>query len=192
MQRLKVVVVGDQESKKTRLLCAYVAHTTQRDYIPTVFDSYSCNLIVDGTSVELGLWDTAGEEDFDRLRPLSYAGTGVFLLCFRADKPETLEHIRTKWYPETSHHCPEAKRILVCITGCAPEDEDESGKVVSIEDCRAVAEEIHASNLMVCNILTRQGVQEVFEEAARVAMYDNDNRPHNALGTTKSSSCVLQ
>lgn len=72
---------------------------------------------------------------------------------------------------------------------------------MSIEDCRAVAEEIHASNFMVCNILTRQGVQEVFEEAARVAMYGKDYRPQNTLGATlatkpksgtKSSSCVLQ
>ena len=182
MQRLKVLVVGDQEAEKTKMLISFIRGDRLGEDVTAVFDDYCCNLIVDGRSVELGLWDTAGEEDYDRLRPLSYPQTDVFLLCFRADKPETLEHIRTKWYPETSHYCPEAKRILVCLTGCALRNENVKPKAVSIEDCQAVAEEIHASNLMECNLSTEKGLQEVFEEAARVAMH----------GTTKSSSCVLQ
>lgn len=52
--------------------------------------------------VELALWDTAGQEDYDRLRPLSYPDTDVILMCFSVDSPDSLENIPEKWTPEAS------------------------------------------------------------------------------------------
>ena len=61
--------------------------------IPTVFDNYEASVIVDGDPYLVGLWDTAGQDTFDRLRPLSYPNTDVFLFLYDSTNPETLRSI---------------------------------------------------------------------------------------------------
>ena len=51
-------------------------------YEPTVFENYVHDIFVDNIQMELSLWDTAGQEEFDRLRSLSYDDTQAIMLCF--------------------------------------------------------------------------------------------------------------
>jgi Ras family len=53
----------------------------------------------------LSLWDTAGQEEFDRLRTLSYADTHVIMLCFAVESKDSLENVQEKWWDEIARHC---------------------------------------------------------------------------------------
>jgi small GTP-binding protein len=110
---IKCVVVGDGGVGKTCLLFSYTNTTFPQDYVPTNFDNYSIRVMVENKQINLGLWDTAGGEDFERLRPLSYPMTDVLLVCFSVVSPSSYESVSAKWIPELRHHAPNAPIILV-------------------------------------------------------------------------------
>ena len=92
MQGIKCVVVGDLTVGKTCLLESYTSGAYQEPYIKMcLVDNYSAKVIVDEREVNLGLWDTAAQEDYDRLRPLAYPQTDVFLVCFSVVDPSSFD-----------------------------------------------------------------------------------------------------
>lgn len=78
----------------------YTTNKFPSEYVPTVFDNYAVTVMIGDDPYTLGLFDTAGQEDYDRLRPLSYPQTDVFLVCFSVTSPASFENVREKWFPE--------------------------------------------------------------------------------------------
>ncbi|XP_075441152.1 ras-like GTP-binding protein O-RHO isoform X2 [Ascaphus truei] len=87
--RKKLVIVGDGACGKTCLLRMISNDVFLEVYIPNVYENFVADIAVDGKQVELMLWDTAGQEDYDRLRPLSYPETDVILMCFSIASPDS-------------------------------------------------------------------------------------------------------
>ena len=115
MESVKIVSIGDGSTGKTSLLIKLTQNTFPRDYVPTVFDNYAAQMSIPikgkQRSFNLNLWDTAGQQEYDTLRILSYPGTDIFLLFFSIDEPDSFENITAKWVKEVKENdasCPEA------------------------------------------------------------------------------------
>jgi len=164
-------------------------HVLPNEYIPTVFDNYSANVMVNGKPINLGLWDTAGQEDYDRLRPLSYPQTDVFLVCFSIISPASFENVKSKWYPEIQHHCPGTPIILVGTKSDLRGDSamqsqlaSKGLKMIEKEQATSLQKEIGAAEYHECSALTQEGLKNVFDRAIHVGL----NKPKK-----KSSSCAI-
>uniref|UniRef100_A0A2K5EZJ3 Cell division control protein 42 homolog n=1 Tax=Aotus nancymaae TaxID=37293 RepID=A0A2K5EZJ3_AOTNA len=178
MQTIKCVVVGDGAVGKTCLLISYTTNKFPSEYVPTVFDNYAVTVMIGGEPYTLGLFDTAGQEDYDRLRPLSYPQTDVFLVCFSV------------WVPEITHHCPKTPFLLVGTQIDLRDDPSTIEKLaknkqkpITPETAEKLACDLKAVKYVECSALTQKGLKNVFDEAILAALEPPEPK--------KSRRCVL-
>ena len=123
-----------------------------------------------------------GQEDYDRLRPLSYPDTNVVLIAFSVDSPLSLKNVEEKWVSEVMHFCERVPLILVAMKTDLRDDPDTVRRLalagqapLSSEDGKKVAQRIGAYKYVECSARTGAGVNEVFECAgeASIAAFDS-------------------
>lgn len=142
-----------------------------------MFDNYVTDCRVDGKSVQLALWDTAGQEEYERLRPLSYSKAHAILIGFAVDSPDSLDNASTKWIQEVRELCPGVPVLLVGLKkdlrtnpAAIEEMRKKSINFVSPTHAEQVARDIGARRYLECSALTGEGVDDVFEVATRAAL----------------------
>lgn len=123
------------------------------------------------------LFDTAGQEDYDRLRPLSYANSNVFVVCFSIGSRTSFENVRDKWAPELRKHAPQTP-ILLVGTQSDRRSAGNQSNLISESDALSLAKSIKASGYIECSAKSRDGVKAVFSEAVLVAL-DPDRAKKN-------------
>jgi len=178
-KRVKLVVVGDGAVGKTSLLIRFATGEFPNEYVPTVFENYTAQMKRETDVILLHLWDTAGQEDYDRLRPLSYPGADVVLLCFSTISQASYDAIREKWAPEVLHFIPNIPHILVGTKIDLREEkhpDPNSGKFepISPEQGQKMANEINAIKYMEVSSKTGKGVQEVYGDAVGMVLKERE------------------
>ncbi|KAG6599458.1 Rac-like GTP-binding protein ARAC7, partial [Cucurbita argyrosperma subsp. sororia] len=193
---IKCVTVGDGAVGKTCMLICYTSNKFPTDYIPTVFDNFSANVSVDGNIVNLGLWDTAGQEDYSRLRPLSYRGADVFVLAFSLISRASYENILKKWMPELRRFAPNVPIILVGTKLDLREvrryaNEQTGYDIITSSQGEELRKQIGASAYIECSSKTQQNVKAVFDTAIKVVLQPPRRREVPKKKTRRGLGCSI-
>lgn len=166
-------VVGDGAVGKTSFLITYCMGEYPSEYIPTVFDNYTSTVTIDEEPVNVGYWDTAGGEDYSRLRPLGYPGTNIFLVCYSIDRRCSFENIATEWAPEIRHHNGD---VPILLAGLKSDLQDKEGSVTE-KEALEMAEKVKAVGHLTCSSLEGVGLTEVIQAATRAGLTHFESQP---------------
>ena len=132
-----------------------------------IFENYAATVMISEEPYTLNLFDTAGQTDFDKLRPLSYPRTDIFIVCFSVVSPTTFHNVREIWVPEINHFCPGTPFLLVGTQIDLREEavSKETQPLTASEGSR-LAKELKAVKYLECSALTQKGLKTVFDEVS--------------------------
>ncbi|CEP64482.1 Rho family GTPase RHO4 LALA0_S11e05160g [Lachancea lanzarotensis] len=170
---IKIVVVGDGAVGKTCLLISYTQGRFPKEYIPTVFENYVTRIRGPSNKViELALWDTAGQEEYNRLRPLSYTDVDLLMVCYAADSKTSLHNAEELWIPEVRHFCPDTPIMLVG-TKSDLYALDQLDKLVDPTIAETLAQQVGAISHFQSSAKSHHNIDEVFGAAMTAVLHSS-------------------
>lgn len=150
------------------------------DYIPTLgYEPSDYVLQIDKNTEYCNLWLCAGGSEYDRLRPLSYPDSDVFVVCFDLSNAKSFQSISTHWIPEVMYHCPYARVVLVGLKSDLPH-------AVSKQQVVQVAKHYSCSTYIEVSAMQDKNVRLVAEVCCRLLYHPR------AVLNSKSKPCALQ
>jgi small GTP-binding protein len=199
MKHIKCVVVGDGAVGKTSLLLSYTTNAFPGEYIPTVFDNYSANIMVEDQQINLQLWDTAGQEDYAKIRPLAYPQTDVFVICFSLVSQTSLMNVQNVWIPELTKYCPNTPYILVGMKSDLRdslqehEDEHKSDGMQPIASSTGekMKEMIKAQDYVECSAKKQYNHTAIFEHAVKIVLHPPMEQMKNEEFESRGNCCEV-
>ena len=93
--KYKIVVVGPAGVGKSSLTIQLIYQRFVEEYDPTIEDSYSKQVVIDGESCILDVLDTAGQEEYIGMRDQYIMLGDGFLCVFAIDDIRSLEEVET-------------------------------------------------------------------------------------------------
>uniref|UniRef100_A0A7E4V8E5 Rho-related GTP-binding protein RhoG n=1 Tax=Panagrellus redivivus TaxID=6233 RepID=A0A7E4V8E5_PANRE len=167
---IKCVVVGDENVGKTAMLFSYTKNMFPGAYVPTIVETFTTTVHISEKAYNLHIFDTAGQETCDRLRPLSYQKANLIIICFSVVNPASFENVKDKWFPEVRHYCPNTPFILVGTQSDLRSDPEvnetlanEKQTQVSFAAGFQLAKEYNAIRYVECSAYNQRGLKEIFD-----------------------------
>jgi Ras-related C3 botulinum toxin substrate 1 len=176
---MECATVGDPGIGKTALLVSFVANAFPEQHIPTFFEHYSTQLLVEDQCIDLELWDTADQKVYQKIRSMTYPHPSVFIVCFSLVSPTSLESAQKVWVPELHQYWPNHPYILVGLKSdlrdSLPQDASELGpkgmEPIPSSKGEEVKQLINAEAYIECSARLRYHLTAVFEEAVKVGLH---------------------
>ncbi|XP_018525184.2 rho-related GTP-binding protein RhoF [Lates calcarifer] len=194
-EEFKVVIVGDRGCGKTSLFTVYTTGVFPEEYVPSVFDKSVAKIRYRGQQFQLHLYDTAGQEEYDRLRPLSYQNVNVVLICYNVMCPSSFDNVFVKWYPEVQHFCYGRPIILVGCKADLREDKLQMKRLwasgqnaVTFIQGEEARRKIGAVLYLECSAKYKENVDDLFRQATKQALMAT-REPEEA--SQQGSLCAL-
>lgn len=123
---------------------------------------------------EVTLFDNAGTETYDRLRPLIYPSTDVFIVCTLLGDSAHLDFLKDDWFPEIHHFNNTKAPIILVGVRPGPDFYDEDGNRDRIrrdnlpgqhlKENERFAKSVGAWKYLECDMLDLPSVDAVFEQ----------------------------
>ena len=158
---VKITLLGNCGVGKSSIIQRYTSNSFQEDYNSTNGGSYSQKSIsIDDTLYQLDIWDTAGQEKYRSLGKNFYKEAYIVILVYDITREDSLEGIKTIWYPDLQQFGEKCKILALVGNKC---DRYEEENTVNEEEARAYAKEINA-NFFIVSAKNGDNIKNLFDK----------------------------